>query len=221
MLCGSKAACFHKLSDIELELTTANRVQLHFKKGETIAKQGSMVTHILFLKTGLAKIYKEINNNSNLILNIFPEGNLIGLPGLYGSNIFSYSVAAIEDSTVCAIDKTVFKKLVENNGAFAAEVINTINTCTEYNFEKIVSLTQKQLNGKMADALLFLADMVYKNNSFVMSLSRKDLAEFTGMSVMSVVRVLQEFKTDGIVHEKNGNFTILKMDQLRRISERG
>lgn len=221
VLCKNKSACFRALSATELELTTVSRVQLRFRKGETIAKQGSVVSHILFLKSGLAKIYKEIDDESNLILNIFPEGNLIGLPTLYGDRILGYSVAAIEDSTICAIDKGIFEKLIEENGNFAAEVINSINHCTQHNFDKIVSLTQKQLPGKMADALIFLKDSVYKSESFQMSLSRKDLAEFTGMSVMSVVRVLQDFKKDGIINEKDGFFTINDYDQLKKISAVG
>ena len=221
MVCGNKSVCFRQLNDIELELTSANRVQLSFRRGETIAKQGSIVTHILFLKEGLAKIYKELSNNNDLILNIFPSGNLIGLPALYGDKTFGYSVAAIDDSVVCAIDKVIFEKLIEQNGSFAVEVINSINNCTQHNFEKIVSLTQKQLPGKMADTLLFLKDVVYQASSFRMGLSRKDLAEFTGISVMSVVRVLQDFKKEGIISESGGVFYILSEERLKMISQKG
>jgi CRP/FNR family transcriptional regulator len=210
-----------QLTDIELELATANRVQLSFRKGETVAKQGAIVTHILFLKSGMAKIYKELHGKNNLILNIFPAGQLIGLPALYGNKTFGYSVAVIEDSVVCAIDKVIFERLIEQNGAFATEVINAINRCTQNNFEKIVSLTQKQLNGKMADAILFLKDQIYKADSFSMSLTRKDLAEFTGMSVMSVVRVLQSFKQEGIIDEQHGLLSVLKPERLVMISEKG
>ncbi len=219
--CDSRSSCLKQLTDIELELATANRVQLSFRKGETVAKQGAIVTHILFLKSGMAKIYKELHGKTNLILNIFPAGQLIGLPALYGNKTFGYSVAVIEDSVVCAIDKVIFEQLIEQNGAFATEVINAINRCTQNNFEKIVSLTQKQLNGKMADALLFLKDQIYKTDSFSMSLSRKDLAEFTGMSVMSVVRVLQSFKQEGIIDEQNGFLSVIKPERLVMISDKG
>lgn len=54
-----------------------------------------------------------------------------------------------------------------------------------------------------------------------MSLSRKDLADFTGMSTMSAIRVLNDFKDEKIILDKNGNFEILNIEALEQISKTG
>ena len=219
--CKNKSVCFKELSIIELEYVDTKRVELKYKKGEVIAKQGSFVTHILFVQHGLTKAYKEISDTNNLILNLFPKGSLIGLSALYSKDIAQYSVAAIDDTIICAIDKKVFEDLILENNQFATSVISTINNCTFSNFDKILSLTQKQHNGRLAEALLFISENIYHSSKFVLSLTRKDLAEFTGMSVISVVRILKDFNNDGIIISSGKSIEILDFKRLKRISETG
>jgi len=220
--CKNKSSCFEKLSIQELESIDSKRVEIKYRKGEVIAKQGSFVTHILFVRNGLTKMYMEVNEAHNLILNLFPKGSLIGLPSLYNNNnIAQYTVSAIEDTLICAIDKKVFEELIMKNGEFATHVISTINNCAFYNFDKIVSLTQKQHTGRLAEALLFISGDIYNDTKFKLSLSRKDLAEYTGMSVISVVRILKDFNNDGIIKSTGKTIEIIDINRLERISESG
>ncbi len=217
-ICENKSLCFCKLSENELDSVSLKRVELRYKKGEIIAKQGSFVTHILFVQKGLTKVYKEINSKHNLILNLYPTGTLISLPALFRDDLLQYSVAAIEDTVVCAIDKKEIESLILSNGEFAKSIISTMAKCTFYHFDKIVSLTQKQLNGRIAELLLFLAKYIYYSDKFHMSLTRKDMAEFTGLSVMSVIRAFKDFKESGLISDENGTIELLKKDNLEKIS---
>lgn len=219
--CTHKATSFKKLSYTELKLTNENKVHLRFKKGETIAKQGAFVTHVMYLKKGLVKLYKEINYKTNLILDIHQSGKMLGLSSLYGSNIFQYSIAALEDSLICAIDKQVVERLMKNNGDFAANLLTSVNEDLQNSRDKLVSLTMKQLNGRLADALLYLSDEVYHSDEFHLSLTRKDLAELSGMSTMSVVRTLQDFMKDGLIQNSNHHLKINDKEALRGISVNG
>lgn len=219
--CSKKSLCFNHLTEKELLAIDENKVVLKYKKGEIIAKQGAFVPQILYLQKGLVKVYKELNDNENLVLTIFPNGSLIGLPSLYSVSKMEYSVAALVDSVICAIDKQLFEKFIKDNGDFAAAVISSMNSCLLYNFSKIISLTHKQMNGRLAEALLFLSDVIYKSDEFRMVLSRKDIAEFTGMSVMSVVRALKDFKENQIITDENGVIKIINREKLMKISVTG
>lgn len=222
LLCKNKSSCFNKLDTKELEQTNNHRVEIKFRKGETIAKQGSFANNIFFIKSGLAKVYIEVDDNEkNLILNILGSGNLIGLPSLYGNNIFNFSASAIEDTVICSIEKSIVRNLIKENGEFASEVIRTMNDCSVQSYQRLVSLTQKQMNGRLADALIYLAENVYRSNSFKMSLSRKDLAELTSMSTMSVVHIIKDFKDNGIILNEGGRIEITDMELLKRISKIG
>lgn len=221
LLCNNKSECFRQLSDSQLDFANSNRAEISYRKGEMIAKQGNFYTHILYLQSGMVKVYKELPDGSNLILSIFGVGSLIGLPFLFKNQILDYSVAALDDTTICAIDRHAFEKLIHENGEFAAEVVNQLNHCTLYNYDRLVSLTHKQINGRFADTLLYLSRVVYKANPFNLTLSRKDLAEYTGVSVMSVIRAIKEFKNDGIIDISGNRVEILNFSQLERISRTG
>lgn len=220
--CKEKSLCFKQLNEAELSLTNENRVQLNFKKGEIISKQGSFVTHIIYLKSGFAKVYKETDLEHNLILDIIPEGKLIGLTSLFNTNnIARFSVAALENAVVCSIDRTTIEKLIHQNSQFAKTVITSLNEESLQFYDKMASLAQKQMNGRVADALLYLSENVFKSKKFKMILSRKDLADFTGMSMMSVVRTLKDLKTDGIIEDEKGHIKIKDINILRQISLNG
>jgi len=220
--CSNKSACFKQLSTSELKLNDKHRVQLNYKKGETIFKQGSFANHIHFIKSGLVKVYIEIpNSEKNLVINILPSGNLLGLPSIYGNKVYTYTVTAIENTTICIIEKNIIKDLIEKNGKFAADIIKTMNHCSNSTYDRFISLTHKQLNGRLADTLIYLSEEIYNTHKFKLSLSRADLAELTGMSTMSVVKVIKDFKDNKIIKNESGSIEIINMPLLKRISEIG
>lgn len=222
LFCKNKSSCFKQLNKEELDLSDKHRVQLNFKAGETIFKQGSFANHVHFVKHGLVKLYLEVpNSEKNLVINLLPDGNLLGLPSIYGNKVYTYTASAIENTTVCIIENETIKELIENNGKFAAELIRTMNNCSNSTFTRFVSLTHKQLNGRLADALIYLSEDIYKSPIFKLSLSRADIGELTGMSTMSVVKVIKDFKDNNIIKNEDGAIEIINMPLLKRISEIG
>jgi CRP/FNR family transcriptional regulator len=220
--CKSKSICFEQLNDDELKEANYNRVQIQFKKGEIISKQGSFVTHVMYLKSGYAKVYKETDIEHNLILDIIPSGKLIGLTSLFNKdNIARFSVAALDNAMVCTIDRSTIEKFIHQNTQFAQSIISSLNKEALQFYDKMASLTQKQMNGRVSDAIIYLSEKIYKSQRFKMILSRKDLAEFTGMSMMSVVRTLKDLKDEGIIQDEKGYMVIKQMNKLKQISLRG
>lgn len=220
LICKSKSSCFTHLNVDELGLVDNNRLEVKYRSGELICKQGSFASHILFLKKGLVKVYLE-GKSKNHILSITSKGNLIGLPSLFGDPIFHYSVVAYEDSSVCHIDINVFKKFIHENAQFSAELIKLINENTINNYERFLSVTQKNMPGRFADVLLYFSDQIYKSTSFSLSLSRKDLAEFSSMSIESLSRTIKDFNDNKIISVKGKSFEIVDRPRLIEISLHG
>lgn len=217
--CQYKSPCFEQLNEEELLFASKGKVQIRYRKGETIAKQGAFGNHVLYVKRGLVKIYREHSREVNLIYDILPAGSLVGLSSLFYGNTFQFSVAALADSSICSIDREVLEKLVMDNGAFANSVVKAINGGIHHLQDKMVSLTQKQTKGKLADSLLYLSDKVFLSNVFTSKLTRNDLAEFSGMSMMSVVRTLQEFIRKGYLKESEGKMKLKDKEALEQISQ--
>lgn len=220
--CILKSECFNQLSLSELENADKNKVEIHFKKKEIIAKQGAFASHIMYIKKGLVKLFLEGEPGHNdLIINFYSEGEVIGLASLYGKSTFDYSVAAIDDSILCLIDINVVRNLTQTNPAFSALLIRKMNDGTLYAYRQLYDIANRQMNGRVASALLHLAKNVYHSRKFEFTLTRKDLAEFTGMATMSVIRVLNDLKNDQIISDQDGIVEILNMDALEQIRHKG
>lgn len=214
-------SCFDLLTEDEKHFVDANRLVVNFKKGEIIGKQGSFASHIIFLNEGLVKVYLE-GNPKDLILKIVPSNHLIGLPSIYdGNNRFIYSVATYSDSVVSLIDISLFKQLLGLNSQFALRVINILNEDTALIYGRFFCLTMKQSHGRVADILLCLAKRVYKTNTFNLAISRSDMADLTGLSSESVIRILKEFKDNGLISITGKDFKIIDIARLEKISQLG
>jgi CRP/FNR family transcriptional regulator len=73
----------------------------------------------------------------------------------------------------------------------------------------------------VADLILCLATRVFKSDKFCLPITRNDLADLTGLSIESVLRIMKEFKEDGLIETKGKNIEVLNMDSLRKISQFG
>lgn len=219
--CTKKSLCFNKLNKADHRFIEENRLELNFKAGEIICKQGSFASNIMFIYEGLVKTYLETSDGSHVILDILPSEEMIGLSSLFCDNTFNQSAVAVEDCVICSINIKVFEDYTKSNGEFASALINILNNSMKQANNRFLSSTHKQLNGKFADVLIFLAEKVYCSHSFKLTLMRKDLAELTSMSPESVTRVITKFKNENIIDVKDHNYKILNMELLKKISEIG
>ena len=211
---------FDSLTDELLQSIYNNQVSLTYNKGEIISKQGGFASHIVFVTEGLIKIYKE-HNSKNLILNIVKPGEFIGLTSLYNNGVFNYSSSSIDNSRVYSINAEIIQSIIRENSDFAEKIISQINSNTTQFFERTISLTQKQLHGRIADIILLLSNNIYKADKFNMLLSRRDIAEFCGMSTESAIRILKEFHNDKIINIDGKILEIKSRKLLERLSKVG
>ncbi len=216
--CNLKHNLFRFLTDDELKYINKSRYEVHYKKGENIFKQGDAFTHIACLTYGMAKVYLEGENDKNVILRLLRPVELIGSPGFQVDSRHHFSVVTIQDSRACFIDANVFEQVLKSNSPFNLEFIKYINSATIRLFNKLTGLTGKHMHGRIADALLYLSDQVYKKSSFTTNLSRQDIADMTALTKESCIRILKEFKDEGIIEYGSNSFNLLDKEKLEMIS---
>ncbi len=217
----TKSPLFKHLTKSELELINEYRLEVKYNEGEVIFKQGTSLTHLIILNYGLAKIYLEGKNNKNLILRYLKPSEFINWPGAFVDNRHHFSVAAIKDSLACLINVDIFKQILQQNTSFSLDYIKNSSEASILRFDKLVNLTQKHMHGRIADALIYLYDEVFNNNTYELSISKQDLAELTGMNKDSAGRILKEFIESDIINIKKTRIEIKNFDLLRQISEYG
>jgi CRP/FNR family transcriptional regulator len=214
-------ACFEQLTNAEQKKIEENTAIVKYKKGELICKQGAMASQILYIESGLAKVFLD-NGNDTLVLKVIPPGNLLGLTSIGSENsTFQYSALAYVDSVVKQVEISCFKEMLHTNPKFASEVIEILISNTVQINGRFFCLTHKQSYGRLADILLCLADRIFYSQDFLLPLSRKELAELSGISVETVVRMLKKFNDEGLISTEGKNLRILDYQKLKMISEMG
>lgn len=213
--------CFDFLTEEERIRLEKYKISIKYRKGENLVKQGTAVNYIVFLKSGLAKIYLE-GSNKDLILKIIPPQHFIGLSSLNSKeDQYIYSSSVYVDSYVDLIDKDFFLSLIAQNPHFALGVLSIINQATAVSYRRVYSLTNKQMHGKVADLLVCMSENIFSSTEFNVPISRKDFSDLLGLSVESVVRVFKEFKENGLVNISGTNFELLEVEALKEISNYG
>ncbi len=220
-ICDIQAPCFQMLTPEEVELVRAGKTQVLFRKDDHLTKQGAFASYILFVINGFAKQYLEGEGTKNFNLRIIKPGEFVGLSSVFSGNTFNYSSEAITDCQVFLIEKETVAKVIKQNGMFGFNIIKRYCEQNTNLLGTIRTLMYKQMNGRMADTLLYIAAIQKEKPEIFQFLSRKDLADFAGIAMESAVKLLKTFEKEGLIELHEKDIKILKEDALLEISRRG
>jgi CRP-like cAMP-binding protein len=218
--CNLKSSATQKLNESELDVLENNCAEVQFETGDIIIKQDALSTNVAYVKSGLVKIHIK-GPIKEKIMKIVKAPAYLCLPSTFGDKVNHFSATAIEKTTVCFIDVTTFKNFIYENGDFAFQIILDMSKGELQNFHNCLSNAQKQNMGRVADAILFFAKEIYNSNTFILPVSRQDLADLTGITRESASRILTDFHNEKILEIDTRKITILNEPLLRQISEKG
>lgn len=207
-------------SQLELQSSTCNEASI--KAGEVILSQGSLTSHIIYLRSGLVKEFQKPQNGTHeYIINIIQEKTYLGLHSLFGDIYNHYSYSALTDVSVCYIDRQIFKTLLLENGQFGYKILEAVSRDSLNTYHRFVNQHQKKIFGKLADALLYFSKNLYHSDSFYLHLKKNEISYLIGTSRESVSKQLKQFEREGIITIKGRIVNIMKPEELERISKYG
>lgn len=219
--CDIQAPCFQMLIPEEIELVRASKTQILFRKGDNLTKQGAFASYVLFVINGLAKQYIEGDGTKNYNLRIIRPGEFVGLSAVFTKNTFNYSSVALTDCQVFLVEKDTIAKLAKQNGMFGYNIIKRYCEQNSNLFDTLKAVIYKQMNGRMAETLLYIDNLKEENAEIFQLLSRRDIAEFAGISTESAVKLLKNFEKDGLITLDEKDIILNKKNELAEISKRG
>jgi CRP/FNR family transcriptional regulator len=140
---------------------------------------------------------------------------------IFSEERYIYSVSALEDSVVCAVDLDFIKNLFLKNGGFAMGLLTKISKINDKIINQTLDLRQKNLIGRVAFVMLYFAKEIYNARVFDLPVSRKEIADYIGMSTANVIRTLSDFKREGIIKVFGKTIEIADINKLEMLSKRG
>jgi CRP/FNR family transcriptional regulator len=219
--CNERSPLFSLLSIEELKIMNANRFEVIFNTGENIVKQGTSASHMIMITSGMAKLYLEGFDKKNLLLEIISPWQLFGGPGIFTDYRYHYSVSALVETSACFIAIENMRKVMRTNPDFSEALLKNCSRGGVSNFERLISLTQKQMHGRLADVLLYLSEKIYASKHFSLNITRQEIGEMSNMTKESATRILKEFEHAGIIKLETKEVTINDMEKLNQLSLHG
>lgn len=219
-ICQQKCDIYEAVALTGRSIAGARTIQAQFRKHEKICKQGGAVSHAIYLVEGTAKLFIEGNNGRNIILYLMKPPAYIGLLSFFESVHYTYSVTAIEDSKVCMVDLDFLKELYLENHEILLKLNKAFGKSVALIMNKIIDLNQKNIRGRIAESLLYLAGF-YGSNKFRLSITRKELGEMSSISEENTVRLLTELRKEGIIKVDGRDVVIQDKSLLKKISDFG
>lgn len=187
------------MDEIELLKKAGGKLKT-FKKKEVVFFESEHVFHYHYIISGRIKMLNASETGKEYVHGIFGSGESFGEPALFGNENYPATAIAMEDSTLLVLEKSLFYQLLQKN--FDYHISFTEKLCKRLRYKTIMTYAISSLDAQ--DRLLSLfaylkEDQKTQNddNTFTIELTRKEIAELTGLRIETVIRTVKKMVLEG------------------------
>lgn len=210
---------FADLNQEELDELAKHKSCSSAKRGQIIFSENGLPMGLYCISKGKIKLSTTGPDGKEQILRLVKEGDILGYRSLVSGDRYHATATAIEDCDLCFIEKDYFLNLMFTNPKVCTAIFKKLSEDLKNAEEHIVSLSQKNVRERMAEALLFFkATYGFEADGHTLNIqfSREEIADFVGTSTESAIRLLSEFNHDKIIELKGKKIKIINLDKLIR-----
>lgn len=210
---------FNSLPADQLQQLNNAKSCMVFKKGQYVFAENSYPMGLYCINAGKIKLFITGHDGKEQILRFAKEGNIIGYRALLCDEPYHCSAIVIEDTSLCFIPKNTFLNLLEQNAQLSLSLIKLLGTNLKEAEQHIVSMSQKNVRERVAEALLLFKavyGMESDQKTIQIKLSREEIADYVGTSTETAIRFLSELNSDKIIATEGKKIRILDLARLQR-----
>ncbi len=192
------------------------------RKGGYLFREGERAKGLVCLVSGKAKVQREGVAGREHIIRMLRVLDYIGFQALFTGGTWFASAIAIEDATICTFEKNNLLRIIKVNPDLSMKINQVLAQELSSSYEKMVSLTQKHVRGRLVESLLMLGKVYgFENDGITIKacLSRSDLAHLSNMTTSNAIRTLSNLVSEGNIRIRGRRISLLNFPNLLRISE--
>lgn len=215
---------WNALTSEQKRIVTDNFSIHNYKKNQIIYAEKEEPENMWVVLKGKVKMYKSGIGERVQILRLYRPVQYFGYRAWFAGEPYVSSCAAFEASTLGSIPMDVVESLIKSNNDLAMFFIHELSRNLGGSDTKIVNLTQKHIRGRLAEALLILADSYGLEDdeaTLKICLSREDLANLSNMTTSNAIRTLTSFVSEKLILVDGRRIRIINQPLLRKISKFG
>ncbi|GAA3581238.1 Crp/Fnr family transcriptional regulator [Snuella lapsa] len=189
------------------------------KKGEVIFEEGESINGVYCVRDGICKLSKLSENGKDQIVKMVVKGQLLGQRSLINGESSNLQATALNDMEVCFIPRSEIINDLQKNPKFSFDVLQDMAKDLKEADDVIVNMAQKSVRQRLAESLIYIHDTFGTNPDGTLSvlLSREDFANIVGTATESAIRVLSQFKKEGLISTVGKQIKIENIEGLKRI----
>ena len=216
--CASRSSSvFSDLVHPELRVLSSSKTCRTHSKGEVIFYTGDRPGGLHCIHQGKVKICKAGPDGREQIIRLVGPGDVMGYRTLLGGGAYSSFAVALEDCRICFIPRSEFTSLISSHAGFAARLMGLLSDDLKAAETRMVELAQKNSRERLAETLLLLKakfGLEADGQTLAVKLSREEIAGMVGTAVENVIRLLSEFRREGLIDLDRKHIRLLEEDRL-------
>lgn len=210
ILAGLPEADWAKLMD--------RKTEHRYKRGEIIFREGAYPMGIYYIVKGKVKKYKADRDGMEQIIYVANTGELLGYHAFFSGGQYPDSAAVLEDSVVACIPKEDFMEVLDRSELLTRRLLKTLSHEFSVLMNSVTMFARRPVRERLALQLIVVREK-YKRDLepgqlVEIDLSRDDLASLVGTARENVVRMLSEFKEEGILETRGRKIIVRDIKKL-------
>ena len=201
---------FSLLTNDQALAIASSVVKRRFRRGEIVVEQGKKSNALFILLTGRARVLTADARGREVILAVLQPGDYVGEMSLIDNEPHSATVRAEVQTDMLILGRAEFARCLPENSSLSYAIMRGLVQRLRNADRQIESLALLDVYGRVARALLNMAEMIGEQSMIRNKVSRQDLAKVVGASREMVSRVMKDLDVRGVIETQENGSVIIK-----------
>lgn len=172
------------------------RTTLTLDAREPLYMYGDPADAIFIICSGIIKTYRMTESGKPLITRMAGRGEVLGLGSVFARTSHDDYAEATERAVVARIERRILERELHRDPAAMALLLNQLGRELARAEHQALAIAYQSAKERLLEKLWAIADRQTSNR---IVLSRRDLAELTGLTIETTVRTLKQCEREGLL----------------------
>lgn len=192
------------------------------RKGQKLFQQGDDFQSVFVVQSGSIKAYMVADDGEEQITGFHFPGELLSADGM-DSGRQPYTAEALETTSICEFSFKDFERLGKAEPEIEYELMRAMGKELSREKKRMMVLGRMRAEQRLANFILDTASEMRSRgqarDDFTFSMSRQDIANYLGLAVETVSRLLSHFATSDLIRVQRRKLQVLDADSLFSLAQ--
>jgi CRP-like cAMP-binding protein len=202
------------LHDSTLKEIAVCATTCRFRKGEAIFHEGDPCNFFYVIVEGRVKCFKESPSGKQFITFVANRYETLNAVVLFGSNPHFLSAKAMENTTLLRVEREPYVSWAQRHPSHVLRIVTMMGKALGAAYDSLIDVVGERVEQRVCHVL----DMLCGKFGAALNFTCGEIAELSGTTTETVIRVLSKLKTSKVLSSTRGKIHVLDQAELKRLS---